>query len=105
MKWIQPSVIALLIAMVAALQTEINNLKTQLAKMGSLDAKAAAAVKQFETDFFAKVRADEKAKLAQRAMQDAQRNRALRQGLNWLPTGDMNKPVLWGEEPKKNANQ
>ena len=105
MKWIQPSVIALLIAMVAALQTEINNLKTQLAKMGSLDAKAAAAVKQFETDFFGKVRADEKARLAQQAMQDAQRNRALQQGLNWLPTGDMNKPVLWGEEPKKNANQ
>ena len=105
MKWIQPSVIALLIAMVAALQTEINNLKTQLAKMGSLDAKAAAAVKQFETDFFAKLRADEKARLAQQAMQDAQRNRALQQGLNWLPTGDINKPVLWGEEPKKNANQ
>ena len=105
MKWIQPSVIALLIAMVAALQTEINNLKTQLAKMGSLDAKAAAAVKQFETDFFAKVRADEKARLAQQAMQDAQRNRALQQGLNWLPTDDMNKPMLWREEPKKNANQ
>jgi hypothetical protein len=105
MKWIQPSVIALLIALLAAMQTEINDLKAQQAKIGSLDAKAAAAVKQFETDFFAKLRADEKARLAQQAMQDAERNRALQQGLNWLPTGDMNKPVLWGEEPKKNPNQ
>ena len=78
------------------LQVEINDLKVQLAKMGSLDAKAAAAVKQFETDFFAKLRADEKARLAREAMEQAQRNAALQQGLNWLPTRDMNKPVLWG---------
>jgi hypothetical protein len=87
------------------LQVEINDLKVQLAKMGSLDAKAAAAVKQFETDFFAKLRADEKARLAKEAMEQAQRNAALQQGLNWLPTRDMNKPVLWGEEPGKKANQ
>ena len=102
MKWLLASIVAF-VTVVAAI--EINDLRVQVSKMGSFDAQAAAAVKQFETDFFAKLRADEKARLAREAMEQAQRNAALQQGLNWLPTRDMNKPVLWGEEPGKKANQ
>jgi hypothetical protein len=102
MKWLLASIVAF-VTVVAAI--EIDGLRVQVSKMGSFDAQAAAAVKQFEADFFAKVAADEKARLAKEAMEQAQRNAALQQGLNWLPTGDMNKPVLWGEEPKKKANR
>src|SRR6516165_2678357 len=102
MKWLLASVVAF-VTVVAAI--EINDLRVQVSKMGSFDAQAAAAVKQFESDFFAKLRADEKTRLAKEALEQAQRNAALQQGLNWLPTQDMNKPVLSGEQPNKKAKQ
>ena len=101
MRWISPAFISLLCLAVVLLQREVIDLrKSQLAQAQALDAKAAAAIKQFEADFFAKLRADEKARLAKEALAQAQRNAALQQGLNWLPAKDMDKPVLWGDQPK-----
>jgi len=97
MRLILSGVLAILVSAVVFLQVEADDLKAQLAKRGSFDAKAAAAVKQFEVDFFAKPRADEKARIAKEEMERTQRNAALQQGLNWLPTRDMDKRVLWGE--------
>jgi len=76
-----------------------------LEKVGSLDSKSAAEIKEFEADFFAKVRADEKMRLAKEALEQAQRNATLREGLNWLPTKDMDKPVLWGQGADKKTSQ
>jgi hypothetical protein len=105
MKWLLSSIVVFITVVATQLQLEINDLKAQLRKMGTLDSKAAAAIKQFETDLFAKVGADEKTRLAKEAMEQAQRNAALQQGLNWLPTKDMDKPVLWGQEPNKKSSQ
>jgi hypothetical protein len=94
-----------LVAAIASLQWEIINLNSDLEKLRVGDLTVVAAIQKFEKDLIAKQRADEKARLAAQAIQDAQRNAALQQGLNWLPTGDMNKPVLWGDQPKKKVNQ
>jgi hypothetical protein len=105
MKWLLSSIVVFITVVATQLQLEINDLKSRLEKVGALDSKAAAAIKQFETDFFAKVRADEKTRLAKEALAQAQRNAALREGLNWLPTKDMDKPVLWGDQANKKADQ
>ena len=105
MKWILSLIVVLITAVLVQLQLQISDLRSQLGKAGTLDSKAAAAIKQFETDFFAKVRADEKTRIAKEAMEQAQCNAALQQGLSWLPTKDMDKPVLWGDLPKDKAKQ
>jgi len=89
-----------LVAVIATLHWEIINLNSNLEKLRVGDLTVVAAIQKFEKDLIATQRADEKARLAAQTMQDAQRNAALREGLNWLPTGDMNKPVLWGSQPK-----
>ena len=95
MRWISLSVLSVLIGALALLQLEVNDLKTQLAKVGSVDQKVAAAVKQFEKDLFARMRADEKTRLGILAEQEAQRNRAIQEGLNRLPLGDFDRPQHW----------
>jgi hypothetical protein len=105
MKWLLSSIVVFITAVAVQLQLEIIDLRSQLGKVGTADSKAAAAIKQFEADFFAKVRAEEKARLAKEAVQQAERNAALQEGLNWLPTKDMDKPVLWGDLAKDKAKQ
>jgi hypothetical protein len=97
MKGLFSCAIGLLICAVALLQREINDLKTRLRQA---DQRTVAAIEKFETDLLAKMRADDKTKLAAQVLADAQRRAALNEGLKHLPTGDFDKPALWGALPK-----
>jgi hypothetical protein len=97
MKGLFSCIIGLLICAVALLQREINDLKGRLRQA---DQRTAAAIEKFESDLLAKLRADEKTRLAAQILADAQRKAAINEGLRHLPTGDLNKPALWGALPK-----
>jgi hypothetical protein len=74
--------------------------KAQLAQAAALDARAAAAVRKFEVDLFAKLRAQEKTALGAQAWQNMLRDEALKEGLNRLPMGDFDRPQYWNSPPK-----
>ena len=97
MRLLLSSIVGLLICAVVLLQHEIEDLKTQVSQA---DQRAASAVKQFETDLLAKIRADESTWLAAQALGDKQRAAVLNEGLKHLPTRDLDKPLLWGALPK-----
>ncbi|MGA8659222.1 MAG: hypothetical protein WB586_24090 [Chthoniobacterales bacterium] len=99
--WVTPGIYALLIGALISLQLEIRNLNAELQKVRSGEASAtAAAVAKFERDLLAKQRADEKARLAAQAQEDAARRRNIDQGLNRLPMGNFRAPVYWPEPSK-----
>jgi hypothetical protein len=88
-KWIWPSVVALLMCCIAVMQKEIVDLQSR--------ADPAAAIQKFERDFFSRLNAEGKARAAQQAVQDAQWNAAVTEGLRGLPTKDLDKPAMWPE--------
>ncbi len=82
---------------VAALAAQIYGLGRRIVEIENHQNRTdTAAVSKFERDFFAKLQAYETARNVVLARQQAQRNAAVAQGLKGLPTGDMGKPVLWG---------
>jgi hypothetical protein len=97
MKWMLVAVLVLL----GAIGIELKNLESKLDKLGSADSAAAAAVEKFEKDFFAKLSADEKARLAAIAEQDAARRKNIDAGLSALPSGNFRSPVYWNDKPSQ----
>lgn len=95
MRWILASTFSILVVSVTVLQTELNDVRHRLAAATTQNQSTAAALEKLEKDLFAKMRADEKTRLAILALEQAQRNRAINEGLNRLPLGDFDKPMLW----------
>jgi hypothetical protein len=82
-------------AAVAELRNEVLDLKKQIPASGD---SAAAAVRQFEKDFFARMNGEAIARQNVLAQQQAQRNAAIQQGLNGLPMKNLGQPVPWGRD-------
>jgi Tfp pilus assembly protein PilX len=91
---------ALMLTALLALGAQVYLLSRRVAEAESnarrSELAAAAAVTKFESDFFARLNAEEAAKAAALAAQEKQRNAAVDQSLRGLPAGSFNKPMLWG---------
>ena len=87
-RWILPSVVGLLMCCIVVMQREISELQAR--------PDPAAAIKQFERDFFARMQGAENLRKGAEAAQDAARRRNIDAGLSGLPTGNLRGPVYWG---------
>ena len=88
-----------LFSAIIALQVEVRNLVTELGKVRADGALAAAAVAKFGRDFFAKERAEDKARVAAQSAGDAARRQNIDQGLKALPHENFRAPVYWNGKP------
>ena len=89
---------SVLISTSAGLQLEVNRLSKSLENIRASDAKAASALSKFEHDLFGRMKAEENARQAALAAQDAARRRDIDKGLNGLPTHNFRGPIYWNEQ-------
>jgi hypothetical protein len=87
---------AIVVPSVTALEWQVNSLNRNLESLRATGVSQSQAIAKLEHDLFGRLNAQENAKRAASAQQDAARRRDIDQGLKRLPA--ISGPVYWNEQ-------